>query len=169
MSDFVEQLNQLSELHARGSLSNAEFETAKARLLGGVSTPTDTSILALQNDLAALDRQWNIEREKYKVAGRYNSSIPEPGDGAKAGLAITIFGVFWTLGATAMAIGATTQGVPAPMALFFWFFPIFGVFFIVSGLNKGREMTSKTEAYKRAEAEYQSKRAVLESRIRALS
>lgn len=34
-SDLVAQINQLSQLHNAGVLSDAEFEAAKAKLLGG--------------------------------------------------------------------------------------------------------------------------------------
>ena len=116
-----------------------------------------------------MDRQWTLEREKYKVAGRYSSSIPNEGDGAKAGTIIAIFGGIWTLGSIAMATAATRDGVPALMALGIWLFPIFGVFFVISGLSKGAEMTSKASQYQQAEAKYQRERAELEARIRALS
>jgi hypothetical protein len=63
-----------------------------------------------------------------------------------------------------MASGATSIGAP----LFFWIFPLFGVFFIISGLMHSGEMNKKADAYKIAEAEYQKKRVELETKIRAI-
>ncbi|RYX82813.1 hypothetical protein EON83_17760 [bacterium] len=174
MPDLVEQLRQLSELHTNGSLSDSEFERAKERLLSGNgavenSAPSSASIslLALQNELAALDRQWSLERDNYRVRSRYGSSIPKQGDGQKAGTVIAIFGGVWTIGALTMAIAATKDGVPGPMALFIWIFPVFGVFFIVTGLSQGAEMNRKADSYQIAEATYKTKRAALEARILA--
>jgi len=166
MSNLAEQLRQISELHASGSLNDAEFGAAKARLLGESTPPqnTLTALLALQNEVASLDRQWQIEREKYKVNGRYNSSIPKPGDGAKSGVGIVIFGGIWTAVATFIAIGATSAGAPA----IFWVLPAFGVFVIFAGLSQSGEITRKADDYKQAEAVYKAKRAQLDARIRAL-
>ncbi len=36
----AEELNKLADLHARGVLSDAEFAQAKARVLGGLGTPS---------------------------------------------------------------------------------------------------------------------------------
>lgn len=171
--NLVEQLRELSELHANGSLSNAEFEQAKTRLLNDedFSPPrvemADSShtLLALQNELTALDRQWTIEREKYKVVGRYNSSIPKPGDGTKSGFGVVIFGGIWTAVASFIAINATSIGAPP----IFWIMPAIGVVVIIAGLFSSGEMSEKADAYQTAEADYQSKRAAIEARIRALA
>lgn len=163
--NLVDQLRALSELHQQGSLTSSEFEAAKAKLLatGAVAPQSSSSVIVLQNELAALDRHWTIEREKYRVAGRYNSSIPKPNSGTSAGIGITIFGAIWTLFAIFIASGATSAGAP----LIFWLFPLFGVFFIVTGLIKSGEMNEKADAYKIAEADYQRKRTELEAKIRA--
>ena len=167
MTNIATQLRELGELHRAGTLSDAEFQAAKDKILSSDtrSESASTSLLASQNELAALDRQWTLEREKYKVQGRYNSTIPNPGDGTKSGFGVVIFGGIWTAVAIFIANGATSIGAPA----LFWLFPAFGVFIIIAGLFQSGEMSHKADAYGRAESEYQTKRAALEARIRALS
>ena len=170
MQTLVEQLRELSQLHQDGSLSDDEFEAAKARLLDGSFSPQNdsTPLLALQNELAALDRQWTIKREQYRVQRRYHSFIPEEGQGKTSGAAITIFGGIWTLVTLFIAATASGSGAPGGMVFFLWIFPLVGVLFIISGLSTGAEMERKAGDYKTAEDEYWHKRAQLESRIKAL-
>ena len=166
MSDLISQLRDLDELHQKGVLNDAEFAAAKGQLLNGAAASKhENSLLELQNELARVDREWELERERFKVAGRYNSSIPNTGDGGKASLIITIFGTVWTGVALTMAIGISSSGAPTPMIFFFWIFPLFGVFFVVSGLAKGAEMTQKAADHLEAERQYQERRAKILAQI----
>jgi hypothetical protein len=49
-----------------------------------------------------------------------------------------------------------------------WFFPVFGVFFIVMGLRGGADMNQKAEAYLVAERDYQNRRAQVLAKMQAL-
>ncbi|HEX8463865.1 MAG TPA: hypothetical protein VF627_04540 [Abditibacterium sp.] len=125
----------------------------------------------LQNELARIDREWELEREKYVVRGRYGSSIPTRGQGTMSSIVITIFGGIWTAIALFMAIGASSfprSMGGGPPALFVWFFPVFGVFFIVMGLRGGADMNQKAEAYLVAERDYQNRRAQVLAKMQAL-
>lgn len=167
MADLVEQLRQLAELHQGGSLSDVEFDAAKNRLLNGAPQPAgaSNSLIVLQNELAALDRQWMLEREQYQITTRYGSSIPKEDQGNNYLFTLCGFGVFWMC--FSLLIGAI--GGFAKASGTFWILPLGGIVMIVMGITGGKSMTEKFDAYQRAEAHYQSRRAEVETQIRALS
>lgn len=158
---IAEEIEKLQALHVQGALTDDEFAQAKAKLLAHSSDEQSTSnsdtlsdeveYLRLEQDLTRLDRDWDRERERYMVQGRYGSRyLPSEGGSVFMGILIVCFGIFWT-------ISAASMGAPV-------FFPIFGVIFIIFGAVTSFTSFSKAGAYKEAERHYQERRQQLLAR-----
>src|ERR671923_326531 len=100
--DLADELRKLQDLHASGALTDEEFAAAKARVLAGEPAgtgPADEGVmreqldeLRLQNEVARLDREWELERERYMVAGRYGYRyVPTRGMSVPGGGSILAF------------------------------------------------------------------------------
>jgi Short C-terminal domain len=135
---LADELQKLEDLRRSGALSEQEFRQAKAALLGGAGEAGEQlAEMRYQNELARIDREWQIEREQYMVADRWGRMhVPTPegsrllgsvGRGSMiGGLMAVVVGTLWT----AFAI-FLTEGAPAPLRIIF---PLFGVCFILFGL-----------------------------------
>ncbi|MBE7380411.1 MAG: hypothetical protein F6J95_003240 [Leptolyngbya sp. SIO1E4] len=78
----------------------AEFEIAKRRVLEGRQDTTHDQYLEdikAQNQLAQLDREWELEREQYMIANKYGRYIPDKTSSVILGIALTGVGIAWTL------------------------------------------------------------------------
>jgi len=77
---IAEEIKKLDNLRRNGTLSHEEFEIAKRKVLEGPQDVTESDHLEeikAQNEVAQLDREWQIEREKYLITGKYgNKHIP---------------------------------------------------------------------------------------------
>jgi hypothetical protein len=163
---LADDLMKLEELKRTGALTEEEFAQAKAKLLAdGPTAATDAVAETLaaqlaetryQNELARIDREWQIEREKYMAPDRYGRRhVPTVGTGRATSLIGGIFGAFWTIMAFAITSGAPNDG---PFVFAKVFFPLFGVAFTVGAIAYGIHLVGKAEAYNRAFAEYQKRR-----------
>ena len=103
-------------------------------------------LIARQNEVAELDRNWQIERESFMISTKRGQRLPDEPSGIGAAFA-AVFGVFWTL----IAFVAFP-----PMALF-------GIFFVIAAIFNGIKIQEKATAYKKAEENYRRRRAVLTS------
>src|SRR5262245_64098102 len=73
---IADELRKLQELHDAGSLTDAEFAAAKAKVLSSQAAPssagTDQAMrqhlqdIKRQNEVEQLDRQWALERDQYR-------------------------------------------------------------------------------------------------------
>ncbi len=166
---LADDLTKLEELRRTGALTETEFAKAKAKLLAGDAPPAGDAVVEklgeqlaetrYQNELARLDREWQIEREKYMVADRYGRRhVPTTGASLAGGIFIGVFGVFWTI----MAFGITS-GIPdeMPFSLMRVFFPLFGIAFTCFGVYMGYDAYGKAEAYNKVLAAYQKRRAAV--------
>lgn len=155
-----DELQKLGELHRDGTLSRDEFEIAKRKILGEPQTATDLGSDQLaeiksQNEITQLDRQWELERENYMIAGRYgNKYIPRKISSVLGGVAIVGFGIFWTASANSMQ-GFESNDV-------FSLFPLFGVLFIVFGVVMSIVSFTKAIQYENAYRNYQRRRSELQ-------
>jgi hypothetical protein len=105
----------------------------------------DVAAIKANDDVAALDRQWEMQKQEFMANNRRGGpSIPTTGGSIFAGTITIIFGIIWT-------IGAAGSNAPA-------IFPLFGVFFICLGIGHAIYSASKAEAYKEAERQYESRR-----------
>ena len=112
-----------------------------------------------QNELARIDREWAIEREKYMVTGQHGRRIiPTTGAGIGSAIGIGVVGVIWTIMSFAITGGAPDEG---PFAIAKLVFPLFGVAVTVGGIVMGIYVFNKAEVYNAAFAEFQRRRAAV--------
>lgn len=164
---LADDLIKLEDLRRSGALNESEFAQAKATLLNGDPAgpaPPDTDHLAQhlaevrhQNELAQIDRQWQIEREQYLIPDRYGRRhVPTAGFGIGGAVVGGLFGVFWTIMAFAITSGAPDHG---PFSIAKVAFPLFGVVFTVAAIGYGLYTASRAEKYQAAFRAYQQRRA----------
>jgi hypothetical protein len=164
---LADDLIKLEDLRRNGSLTESEFAQAKANLLNGKPAeppPPAADHLAdhlaemrQQNELARIDREWQMEREQYMIPDRYGRRhVPTAGFGVGGAVVGGLFGVFWTIMAFAITGGAPDHG-PFPIAKVF--FPLFGVVFTVAAIGYGLYTASRAEKYQAAFRAYQQRRA----------
>ncbi len=163
---LVDEIQKLEDLHRRGALTDEEFTRAKAALLAGPAAPAGEPLgqhlsdqlaeVRYQNDLAQIDREWQIERQKYLLSDRYGRwQVPTAGMGIGIAIGGGLFGAFWTV----MAI-AITGSAPdfAPFAVAKIVFPLFGLLFIGAAIGFGIYCYRRAQQYESAFAAYQARR-----------
>jgi hypothetical protein len=151
---IADELLKLNRLHQEGMLSDEEFEKAKAAVLvAPLAHPGADHLEEIrnQNEVAQLDREWQNERERYMVVGRYGTrSIPNRATSLIGGVVIAGFGTLWT-------IMAASMGAPG-------LFPLFGVLFVLAGVGMSVYSFIKAGEYEQAYRRYQERRAALLNR-----
>jgi hypothetical protein len=106
-----------------------------------------------QNELARIDREWEIEREQYMRFGRYGARYrPTVAMSVTTGVIGLVGGAFWTL---------FTLSVVQPMGAFGLFFPLFGVFFMAMGVGTALYNYNLAQRYDQGYAAYQQRRQCL--------
>ncbi len=165
MADLRDQLQELSELRRRGSLSAKQFNSARTYLLSQTREDAPSPRLELQIELAALDNNWNSERESFKVGTRYGWRAPDKGEGGREGKFTVIAGSLFAGLSTAVAVDATSQG-HNPVV---WMPLILGIVTTSIGLFSSLSLTKVADDYERAETKYQRERDELNERVAALS
>jgi hypothetical protein len=154
--DLADELRKLEDLHRRGALTDEEFARAKASVLGGAApAPGGPALdeqltdLRRENELARLDREWAMERERYLVTGRYGARyLPSVATSVVTGVIAVGFGLLWTAMAASLMNG-------------FGPFPLFGLFFVALGLWVSVSSFQKALRYRRAYEAHQRRRADL--------
>lgn len=167
---LIDELDKLSKLHASGALTDDEFAAAKAKVIEGhaAGQPASTGIedqllvIAQQNEVAELDREWEIARKSYMVPGKYgHRHIPSQVGSVVVGVVIGLFGVFWTVFAFGITGAMASHGnAGGPFALVS-FFPLFGILFTVVGVGMCIYSFGRATDYAKAEREYRERRAKL--------
>jgi hypothetical protein len=130
---IADELAKLEELRRQGALSESEFAKAKAAVLGGAQTALPPESLGrhlsdelaevkYQNEIARIDREWEMERVQYLITNRYGrSQVPTQGLGVGVALVGGIFGALWTAFAFAITTSAPEVG---PFAVARYVFPL---------------------------------------------
>src|SRR5262249_44557684 len=135
---LADELQKLEDLRRSGALSDQEFARAKAALLAGPPAPAGEPIaqhlsdqlaeVRYQNELAQVDREWEIERQRYVITDRYGrQQIPTAGMGIGIAVVGGVFGLIWTVVAFSLTSAAPDFG---PFGLIRFVFPLFGLVFI---------------------------------------
>ncbi|HVK05640.1 MAG TPA: SHOCT domain-containing protein [Armatimonadaceae bacterium] len=174
----ADELERLASLHREGTLTDEEFARAKQAVISGgspsgtaaagagVIAGTHLEALRHQNELERLDREWDRERERYMVRGKYGTRyVPSRGMAIGMGVVSGVFGIFWMLLATDITrngLRSTTGG--GGMGGAFLVFPLFGALFILAALFMAVDTYRKAVAYGDAEADYRRRRALLLAR-----
>lgn len=159
------ELEKLQQLHDAGALTADEFARAKARVLADETAPSDEPLRQIQwqNELARLDREWELEREHYMLTDKHGARhVPQAGQSLLGGVIAVVFGIFWTATASSMTSSMTTNspfgpGAGGPPS----FLPLFGVLFIVLGAGAAIHGFRKGAEYEQAYRRYQQRRAEL--------
>jgi uncharacterized membrane protein len=116
--------------------------------------------LEYQNELARIDREWEMERERYLVTSRYGRRyVPSAAAAVVVGVLAVGFGIFWTVMAFGMAGNFGGGGFEA-------IFPLFGLLFIAVGAGVSIYQFTKAQQYQSAYTEYQRRRADALDRMR---
>lgn len=160
--NLADELRKLQELRQDGTLTEAEFAAAKAKVIAqgaSSSSGTDEAMqqhledIKRQNEVAQLDRQWELERERYMVPGQYGSRhLPSKGLSVLGGILIAGFGIVW------VGVAATiTSGIGGAASCF----PLFGLVFIAVGVGMSIYSFNKASQFDEAHSRYQRRRAEL--------
>ncbi|HVK12286.1 MAG TPA: SHOCT domain-containing protein [Gemmataceae bacterium] len=160
---LADELEKLDQLRRSGSLSDDEFARAKAHLLANppADAPSGDHLADIrhQNELARIDREWEIEREQYLINGRYGRRhVPTVGMGVATAALGGGFGIFWTVMAVSITSGAPDVGAFSTAKVFF---PLFGVLFIAIAVGWGVYCVVRAQKYEAANRAYRDRRAVL--------
>lgn len=115
--------------------------------------------LSSHSDLAALDREWELERENYMVSGKNgHRHLPTELGAVGGGIMITLFGCFWT----AMAFGITSSAPDfGPFSVAKVMFPLFGVIFVLGGIGSSVWSFRKAGDFREAQRRYERRRQEL--------
>ena len=121
-----------SQLAIRRSPSATFTETVEQLAETTENLSEQVSELTRQNELAALDRQWERERESFMITDKDGGRhLPNEGMAALSGVIVVVFGCLWTVMAIAITWSAPDHG-PFQVAKFA--FPAFGVVFVIAGI-----------------------------------
>lgn len=163
---IADELGKLEELRRSGALNDSEFAQAKAALLNSSATGAEPPLgqhladqlaeVKYQNELARIDREWEMELRQYLITDRYGGrQVPTTGMGIGVAIGIGTFGVLWTIMAVTITNFAPNMG---PISIVKIVFPLFGVVFTISGIGFGLYCYSRAQKHQRAYAAYQRRR-----------
>lgn len=167
---LADELKKLDDLRRDGTLTDAEFAKAKAALLAAPPGGGDGGAVAehlsdqlaevrYQNELAQIDREWEIERRQYLVTTNYGrQQVPSRAMGIGMAVVGGVFGIFWTIMAVTITGSAPDHG---PFQVTKVVFPLFGIVFICAAIGYGIYCVNRAEAYNKAFARYQARRAAV--------
>jgi len=166
---LVDELQRLEELYRNGTLNDDEFTLAKAKLLSGQNASSNAPVaqhladqlseVRYQNELARIDREWEIEKEQYMITGQYGRRrIPTEAMGIGTAVGGGIFGFLWLIMAVSMTSNAPDFGGFGVAKVIF---PLFGVAFIIGAIGYGIHVYNKALKYNEAFAAFQARRAAV--------
>lgn len=149
-----DELKELETLFRNGTLTQNEFQLAKQRVLSESRVSESARHLEdikAQNEIAQMDREWELERDNYMIEGRHGSRhIPTKGSSIGSGVVIILFGLGWTIFAFVMSADAPSKVVIIV--------PLCGVLMILIGAATSIREYSKAGQYQAGYERYQSRR-----------
>ncbi len=169
---LADELQKLEELRASGALTDEEFQKAKTLLLDNPPAEPNQELegymadhlaeVRHHNTLAQIDREWELERERYMISGRYGRRyVPTTGMGIGMAVLGGAFGIFWTI----LAITITGSGLDlAGFNIAKVVFPLLGVFITATAIAFGIRIYSRAQKYQQAYQTYQERRTQAENR-----
>ncbi len=161
---LTDELERLQALHDNGTLTNTEFDDAKAKVLADAAPPAapdpdvqrDLKRLQLQSDLLRLDQDWSTERSKYMTQAKSGPAyVPTIASSIVPALLFTVLAIVFFAGASSV------RQQPNSM-------PYMGILCLIMGLVYGIGGILKTNAYNAAYGQYQQKRTALNDQLAAL-
>jgi DNA-directed RNA polymerase subunit RPC12/RpoP len=113
----------------------------------------DLEVIKLQNRLEQLDREWEIEKERYLPKGKHGETmVPTRGVIVIVAVIGGIFGLFWII---------LTLAMGAPL-----FFPLFGLIVVAGVIAVCIKTMSSARIYERRKRVYDNERGELLEEIR---
>lgn len=101
-----------------------------------------------QNEISKLDREWEIEREKYMIAGAYGGRVvPDKLSHGLASIGILVFGISWVAIAASFAGFVGQQGWVNILPLIGFVFMALGLFLSIRALRKAGQYQAAYERY----------------------
>ena len=112
-------------------------------------------VIEVQNDLEQLDREWEGQREGFKVFRRNGTRALPNARGSVVGGVVGIgFGILW------IAV-ASQAGAPG-------FFPLIGLVFVALAASSMVSSTRRASAFSAARSDYEARRAELVTKLESL-
>jgi len=97
----ADELERLHRLHQDGVLSDEELDRGRAAVLVALpASPTAEQLdeFRRQKEAAQLDREWEAERERYMVTGRFGyRHVPGRTASIVLGVLNVVFGIVWVM------------------------------------------------------------------------
>lgn len=113
----------------------------------------DLKVIRLQNELERLDREWQVDSQRFMVADKHgNSRPPNAIGGIFVAVVGVVFGIFWISQASRM-------GAPG-------FLPLFGLVFIGAAVFGAIRSMAKSSGMSQARNGYERRRRHLLEQIR---
>ncbi len=158
-----DEFAKLQTLHENGTLTDAEFAEAKAKVLAGGQPQAikqtdavhqDIQRLQVQDEILRLDQTWAAEREDYMLR-RYGARIVPTvsGSSSSAIYASIVFVIFIVVG-ICLPRGEFLSGM--------------GLLGIIASIISGFRGAAKADIYNTAYEKYQQKRDELAEQLRGL-
>ncbi len=147
--DHERQIQNLQQLRWTGAISDEEFDQSEEAILAGDPLEDRVAELLLQEELDQLDRQWESDREQYKIPFKQTRFLPTRGSSLFMGILMTVAGTVWTAGVLSMK-GKFGDG--------FEWWPLIGIAFTLSGLGFSVACYARAAMYEKAYEAYQARR-----------
>ena len=125
-------------------------DTAYTQVLNNIDQRTqniarDVEEIKARERLDQIDREWMMRQKQFMIRDNRGGESPAGAGSIVVSIAVAMFGIFWIC----MAMG---MGAP-------FFFPLFGVVFVVVAIGGVISTSNKASGYSAAEKEYQQERA----------
>jgi hypothetical protein len=152
---------------------SAAYTEAIGDLVQQMARVTDnTDQLKIEQEIARLDRDWMMNRERFMVRGKDGQlDVPTRTSAAIAGVIIVAFGIVWTAMATGIA-GAIGFGINqvggGPLSFLPGLFPCFGVLFIIGGIVMAVTAYGKAINFEEHQHAYHAERNQLLTQLQQL-
>jgi hypothetical protein len=164
-ANFADELKKLEALRWNGTLTDAEFERAKAALFAQLPTDDVSKLeaelaeLRAENELARIDREWDAEREQYLLRDKCgNKQVPTVNGSIVLSAVAAVFGVFWTV----FTVSITNRGPDfGAFSVAKVLFPLVGITITIVAVVMGFWGANKAKEYEKAHAAYQARRAAV--------
>jgi membrane protein required for beta-lactamase induction len=150
----ADELDRLHRLHQDGVLTDEELDRGRAAVLIDPLAPLtaeQSDEIRRQKAAAQLDREWEAERERYMVTGRFGYRyIPGRTSSTVLGVLNVAFGVVWV-------VVSARYELPG-------YFLVIGIVVAVVGGGGSAHLAVKGARYLEARRRYQQRRAALVNR-----
>ncbi|MGL6076173.1 MAG: hypothetical protein ACRC8S_18595 [Fimbriiglobus sp.] len=160
--NLVDELTKLEDFWRRGGLTDDEFAQAKAKLLAKPDPASEAlqeelAELRLQGEIAELDREWEVTREKYMIGTKFSKTAPQ----RSQGIMLIVMGIVQFLFVTGITVylfmSMTVAGTNFIPFIIFSMSSVPMMFLLYQGYT----IIRKAREYEIAYANFQAKRNAL--------